>query len=146
MTCARVLRPLLAKVPDGVRRELGSEDLPEAWAAHPRTLADWARILGSSKAMADYLGRTLRDGRWLAESLGPVLADFARYRNPAAHETVAGRADVIRWRGGTRCRARSCGRRKAASLGSQTPPAQRILGIGCEGVLAKLAGVGAARS
>ena len=67
------------------------------------------------------LGRTLRDGRWLAESLGPVLADFARYRNPAAHEAVAGRADVIRWR-------------------------QRILGIGCEGVLAKLAGVGAARS
>ena len=118
VTCARVLRPLLAKAPDAVRGGLRAEDLPEAWAAHPRTLADWARILGSSKAMADYLARTLRDGRWLAESLGPVLADFARYRNPAAHEAVAGRADVIRWR-------------------------QRILGIGCEGVLARLARVGA---
>ena len=120
VTCARVLRPVLAKAPRQVRDGLRAEDLPEAWAAHPRTLADCARILGSSKAMADYLGRT-RDGRWLAESLGPVLADFARYRNPAAHEAVAGRADVIRWR-------------------------QRILGIGCEGVLAKLAGVGATRT
>ncbi len=116
VTCARVLRPVLVKAPKEVRGGLGSEDLPEAWAAHPRTLADWARILGSSKAMADYLGRTLAGGRWLAESLGPVLADFARYRNPAAHETVAGRADVIRWR-------------------------QRILGIGCEGVLARLGGI-----
>jgi hypothetical protein len=71
--------------------------------------------------MAEYLGRALRDGRWLAESLGPVLADFARYRNPAAHEAVAGRAFVSRWR-------------------------QRILGIGCEGVLARLAGVRAATS
>ena len=113
VTCARVLRPVLAKAPRQVRDGLRAEDLPEAWAAHPRTLADCARILGSPKAMADYLGRTLRDGRWLAESLGPVLADFARYRNPAAHEAVAGRADVIRWRGGTRSRARSCGRRNS---------------------------------
>ncbi len=45
--------------------------------------------------------------------VGPALVDFARYRNPAAHEAVAGRADVIRWR-------------------------QRILGIGCEGVLVRL--------
>jgi hypothetical protein len=121
VTCARVLRPVLAKALDLVRRQLRAEDLPDAWAAHPRTLADWARILGSSKAMAGYLGRTLRDGRWLAESVGPVLADFARYRNPAAHEAVAGRAFVSRWR-------------------------QRSLGIGCEGVLARLARVGAARA
>ena len=43
-----------------------------------------------------------------------MLTDFARYRNPAAHEAVASRADVILWR-------------------------QRTLGIGCEGVLARLA-------
>jgi len=138
VTCARVLRPVLAmpplaKAPSAVREGLRAEDLPEAWAAHPRTLADWARILGSSKAMADYLGRTLRDGRWLAESLGPVLADFARYRNRAADEAVAGRADAIRWRGGTRCRARSCGRRETplrCTLGSAgaAHPRHRVRG------------------
>jgi len=87
---------------------------------HLRTLVGWARILGSSKQMVEFLGRTLRDGRCLAESLGLVLADFARYRNPAVHESVAGRADAVRWR-------------------------QRILGIGCEGALARMAGAGAVR-
>ncbi len=66
--------------------------------------------------MAEHLGHALRDGRWLAESLGPILIDLARYRGPAAHKVVASREEVIRWR-------------------------QRILGIGCEGVLARLAGV-----
>jgi hypothetical protein len=84
-------------------------------------LHDLARYL-SERETGDYLCRKLKEGaQFFPVELPRVLDDFAKVRNVAAHHKLVEREIVVYWR-------------------------NRLCGVGCEGVLVKLARVTNARS
>ncbi len=91
-----------------------SQPLPDAL---PMTLSPLVDALAHDQARARHLAVVLKDGAWLVHDCATAVAGFAREaRNPAAHGDVVSRDVVIRWR-------------------------DQLLGVGCEGVLPRLARV-----
>jgi hypothetical protein len=114
VTCATVLRPVIERAPVEVRREISRECDPDNWSSNPPKLSSYSNLIAGAKPVSEYLRRKLRHGQWLVESLPPILKQFAEIRNEAAHARRTERAEAVRWR-------------------------RQLLGIGCDGVLAKLA-------
>jgi hypothetical protein len=73
--------------------------------------------LAHEQPRAKHLASVLKDGAWLVHDCATAVEGFAREaRNPAAHGDAVSRDVVIRWR-------------------------DQLLGVGCEGVLPRLARV-----
>lgn len=73
-----------------------------------------ARIISGDRQRMDYLATQLIEGKWFTEQLPPILEELAFFRNPAAHSARRSRDEVLPYR-------------------------DRIVGIGCDGVLVTLA-------
>lgn len=80
------------------------------------TLGELAHVLSQEQSLSEGLGALLRPSRWFVESLPPIIKAFKDVRNPGAHVSVIDRATATRWR-------------------------ERLIGVGCEGDLVKLAAV-----
>ncbi len=77
------------------------------------SLGQLARAIADEEFLNRALKRTLVNGDWFAASLPPILAELAAERNPAAHTTRVSREQAVARR-------------------------NRLVGVGCEGVFAKL--------
>jgi hypothetical protein len=111
-----VLRRGLARAPAQarlVRLETGTVD---ALTRGGLSLRQLARVMTGERALAAALTTALVESRWFLTQLPAILDAFADVRNPAAHGSRIDRADATEWR-------------------------DRILGVGCEGVLVQLAKV-----
>ena len=82
----------------------------------PLSVGQLARAIGGEQTLNRQLKRALRDGEWFTASLPAVLVDLADVRNPAAHTERVPRDRATELR-------------------------DRMVGVGCEGVLVRLAGV-----
>jgi hypothetical protein len=83
----------------------------------PLSLGQLAHILGGERVLGDHLCRVLIDGAWFSGELPVILDGFTKEaRNPAAHGAPLARSIIQRWR-------------------------DRLLGVGCEGVVTRLARV-----
>ncbi|MEO8031643.1 MAG: hypothetical protein ABI765_12385, partial [Gemmatimonadota bacterium] len=80
------------------------------------TLGQLAHALAGSQARHFALCSRLEHGDWFSGSIAPILKDFILVRNPGTHEERVSREIAVRWR-------------------------NRLVGVGCEGVVAQLARV-----
>lgn len=81
------------------------------------TLGQLVHLLTEGHASrAKALNERLREGAWLSGTVGLILREFTTLRNAATHEARVSRQDAVTWR-------------------------NRLMGIGCDGVLAHLARV-----
>ena len=115
--CRGLAGAALATAPRDVLRHVRERDpdlLPDQWGRRPPSLSDLGRILGGSGRMKSFFSQAVRDGGWVSSDLPHILSRVARLRNPAAHGQRVLRADVQRLR-------------------------RELLGIGCEGVVVRLA-------
>lgn len=81
----------------------------------PLTLGQLSRVLGGEPALGEHLRRVLTDGSWFTGDLAITIDGFAdEARNPVAHGEPVARDVVLRWR-------------------------DRLLGVGGEGIVARLA-------
>ena len=80
------------------------------------TLGQLARALGGERELQKALTDRMHDGRWLTGDFAVTIDGLREVRNPGAHEARVDRATAVLWR-------------------------DRLVGVGCEGVLARLAGV-----
>jgi hypothetical protein len=111
-----VLRRALGRMPAPARRAnfLGQTvDLAEHRAL---SLGELAHVIRGERELNEAIGQVMEEGRWMRESLPAILAEFADARNRAAHAAVVDRATATHWR-------------------------NRLVGIGCEGDLVRLAKV-----
>jgi hypothetical protein len=81
-----------------------------------QSVGQLARVIAHDRSRMEYLARCLTEGKWFTEQLPAILDDLAVYRNAAAHSARRSRDDVLVHR-------------------------DRIIGVGCEGVLAMLSRV-----
>lgn len=75
-----------------------------------------AKVIAHDRDRLDYFARRLREGKWFTEQFPPILEALADYRNPSAHSVRRSRLEIL-------------------------PHRDRLLGVGCEGVLITLARV-----
>ena len=80
------------------------------------TLGQLARALGEEHQLRTALAQRLHQTHWFTGEFPPILKAFADLRNQAVHTGRTDRATAIQWR-------------------------DRMVGVGCEGVLVRLAGV-----
>lgn len=112
--CNATLQRALTGVPPSARlANIGgrTEDLLRFRAL---SLGELAHVIGGERALNDALATRLQNGRWFAEQLPAILAEFARVRNAGAHTTRVDRETAQRWR-------------------------DRLIGVGCLGDLLELA-------
>jgi hypothetical protein len=81
-----------------------------------QSVGQLARVIAHDRPRMEYLAKHLTDGKWFTEQLPAILDDLAPYRNAAAHSARRSRDDVLTHR-------------------------DRIVGVGCEGVIAALSRV-----
>lgn len=113
-----LIRSVMRGAPDAARRVKLADATAELPECLPLTLGQLSRVLGGEPAFGDHLRRTLSDGAWFTGEFAVTIDGFAgEARNPAAHGEPVARVTVLRWR-------------------------DRLLGVGCEGVVARLARVG----
>lgn len=72
-----------------------------------------ARVIAGDRERMQFLATHLSEGRWFTEQLPAILDDLALFRNASAHASRRSRDDVLPFR-------------------------DRIVGIGCEGILTTL--------
>jgi hypothetical protein len=108
------LREALRKAPAAARRANVEGQTVDLLEHRPLSLGQLAHAIGGEKALNDYLARTLEQGAWFAGQLPAILDALATDRNPGAHVARITRDMARRWR-------------------------ERIVGVGCEGILAALA-------
>lgn len=78
------------------------------------TLGQLAQVLtDGNPARAKVLNERLREGAWMSSTVGLIVRDFTTFRNAATHEARVARHDAIAWR-------------------------NRLLGVGCDGLLVHL--------
>jgi len=80
------------------------------------SLGQLARAIGGERALNHALVQRLRHGDWFANQLPPILDAFREVRNEGAHELPIDRETAVYWR-------------------------NRLVGVGCQGVLVDLAEV-----
>jgi hypothetical protein len=114
--CNAILRRALARTPMKARLVRFEGGTVDVLSRGPLSLRQLARALGGEPALVAALGPTLTDSRWFTGQLPSILDAFADIRNPAAHSTRVDRIVATDWR-------------------------DRLLGVGCEGVLVQLAKV-----
>jgi hypothetical protein len=110
--CNALLHTALDDAPPGVRwfnRDGTSVDASEALLS----LGELARYL-SGRDVATYLCARLTNGGFVSTELPLVIGEIAELRNSVAHGVLVEREDVMRWR-------------------------NRLCGVGCDGVLTRLA-------
>jgi hypothetical protein len=97
-----------------VKLEFSTARIPDAL---PLTLRQLARALGGEPDLGAHLRRVLAGGAWFTSEFAVILDSFAtEARNPASHGESVPRDTIVRWR-------------------------DRLLGVGGEGVLCRLAKV-----
>lgn len=109
-----MLRRALPKLPKKARlANIGGEtvDLTEHRLL---SLGELARAIGGERELNEALASAMHNGRWLSQEMPPMLSALADVRNPAAHSAVIDRETAKSWR-------------------------DRIVGIGCAGLLVELA-------
>lgn len=110
----RLLATSLAGAPLAARQvnvDGHTREIPEVL---PLTLGTLGRVLGGERELQKTLEAVLNDGAWCTYELAAVLDEFARLRNAASHGERVSRAEVVQWR-------------------------NRLLGVGCESVIGRLA-------
>ena len=113
-----IVRPLLDRADAGFLEKLREKGIPVDWSRYHPSLSDLGQIL--HEMGQDGRGRKLLpagEGEWLSKELPGILARFARARGPQAHAEAGSRQFASEFR-------------------------RELLGIGCEGVLVRLAKVG----
>src|SRR6185437_3409509 len=111
------LRRVLTHVPSRQRLAKVDDRTVDLLSHHPLSLGQLAHVLAGEAGLVGALGGVLLNGAWFTGQLPAILDAFAQVRNPAAHG--ARRIDrpvATMWR-------------------------DRLLGVGCEGVLVSLANV-----
>lgn len=108
-----ILRSALRGAPSEVRHANIEGHSVDLASAGPLTLGQLARAIGGEREMNQYLARALENGAWFTAQLPAILEDLARARNPAAHSTRVPRDIAQCWR-------------------------ERLVGVGCQGVLVDL--------
>ena len=116
---AMILRAAMRDASEPVRhmnRDGRSVRLPDAL---PLTLAPLVTALSADRDRIEHLAKVLHDGGWLATTFAAALDQFVEQaRNPSSHggSGIVSRDVVIAWR-------------------------NRLLGVGCEGLLVRLAAI-----
>jgi hypothetical protein len=109
-----VLRRALGKVPRAARL-VNIDGITIDLAKHQALgLGELARAIGGERELNVALAGTLENGRWFTQQMPPVLDELRQVRNPAAHVAALDRSTAKLWR-------------------------DRIVGIGCAGLLVELA-------
>lgn len=109
-----ILRAAMRSAPNAATRvKIGdaTQLLPDAL---PLTAGTLAYVLGGEKDLGDHLRATLHDSAWFTGAFAVFLDQFAKARNESAHGESIARETVIHWR-------------------------DRLLGVGCESMMGKLA-------
>jgi hypothetical protein len=114
--CNTLLRQALVDAPPAVRY-WNIDGRSRLVTERPLGLARLAEYL-TDREVSDYLCRRLTNGGFFVRELPPVLDELAQARNKVAHQELVERDEVVRWR-------------------------ELLCGVGCEGVLVRLARVGA---
>lgn len=113
---ARLQAGLIGATPDARLANIGdgkSSDL----TSRRLTLGQLVHVLTDGSAVrAKALNERLREGQWFSSAVGLILRDFVELRNPGTHERRVSREEVIAWR-------------------------NRLMGVGCDGVLSRLSRV-----
>lgn len=78
-----------------------------------QSVGQLARVIAHDRERMVYLATHLTEGRWFTEQLPPILDDLAHYRNSAAHSSRRSRDEILAQR-------------------------DRIVGVGCEGLMVTL--------
>lgn len=110
------LREAARSAPDAARRvKIGDSThmLPECL---PLSLGALAKVLRGEEQLVKHLSTALEYGPWFTAEFAAFIDEFAKVRNSSAHGERMESARVIEWR-------------------------DRLLGVGCESVMGKLAGV-----
>jgi hypothetical protein len=116
-----LLREAVRDAPEPARRVKLEQRTGRVPDDLPLSLRQLGFTLGGERALIQHLCTTLVDGAWLTSTCAAVLDQFAaEARNPAAHGEVVPRDVVLRWR-------------------------NRLLGVGSESVVGRLALAGRAR-
>ncbi len=111
-----LLRVAMRGAPDVARRVKLKDATRLLPGALPLTLGEIAFVLGGEPALGQYLRKVLENGAWFTGDFATVIDAFADARNPAAHGSALDRETVVMWR-------------------------NRLLGVGAESVVGKLATV-----
>lgn len=114
--CNAVLGRALTGAPPDVRRANVEGKTIDVVKEGPLTLGQLGIVVGGERALVGLLRKRLRHGDWFSASLPPILTEFAKLRNPAAHTGRVTRDTATYWR-------------------------NELLGIGSYGVLTQLAEV-----
>ncbi|MEJ7811442.1 MAG: hypothetical protein WKG32_13605 [Gemmatimonadaceae bacterium] len=112
--CNAALRRGLAKAKPAARLANIDGRTVDVRDARALTLGQLARAIGGERALNAALSGGLEHGGWFAGQLPAILDAFAQVRNPATHEARLDRRTATQWR-------------------------DRLLGVGCQGVLVELA-------
>jgi hypothetical protein len=111
----RRLRLGLAKAPPSARLAKLSDETVDV-TRRSLTLGDLARALGGEPQLQKALMARLNDGHWFTGEFAVAIDGLREIRNPAIHETRLDRGTAAHWR-------------------------DRIVGVGCDGILRRLSGV-----
>jgi hypothetical protein len=111
-----LLRRVMHDAPDAARRVKLGDTTRLLPAALPLTLGQIGYALGGEPALGEYLRKALQLGAWFTSDFAAFADGFAEARNPAAHGDTVLRETVVQWR-------------------------NRLLGVGAEGIVGKLAAV-----
>jgi hypothetical protein len=117
--CNTLLRQTLVDAPPAVRY-WNIDGQSRLVTERPLGLARLAEYL-TDREVSDCLCRRLTNGGFFVSELPPVLDELAQARNKVAHQELVERDEVVRWR-------------------------DLLCGVGCEGVLVRLARVGVSQS
>ena len=108
------LRSALRKAPEAIRHANIEGETVDLGTHGALSLGQLARAIGGERELNQHLTRSLENGSWYSAQLPPILDELARARNPGAHAVRVPRETAQRWR-------------------------ERLVGVGCQGVLVDLA-------
>jgi len=111
-----ILATALAEAPIPIRNGNVDGKSVDFSISRAQSAAQLARVVSHDRDRMNYLATHVFDGRWFTEQLPPILEDLAKFRNAAAHSARRSRDEILRHR-------------------------DSIVGVGCEGVLVRLASV-----
>ncbi|MBK7786810.1 MAG: hypothetical protein IPJ57_20195 [Gemmatimonadetes bacterium] len=109
------LRAAMSRVPERARQAKVDERTVDLARHGALSLGQLARVLGGERDLVQHLGKVITNGPWFTGQMPAVLDALAEARNPGSHSARVSRSVAREWR-------------------------ERIVGIGCQGVLVELAG------
>ena len=116
VTCNEILAAVAGRLPAEARRVRVDEKEIEIGRGRPLMLGQFARAVGGERALNHALAHHLDHGGWFVGSLPPIIEDLLTVRNPGTHAQRIDRETATRLR-------------------------DRLVGVGCLGVLPELATV-----